>query len=90
MTADGTLPEDPIEQLGESLDNIIRNLHAADMGVKDLVKLTFYLMNEMNAKERREMINAKLNGHKPCMTLLFAAGLARPAFKVEIDAWACG
>jgi len=89
MKKDGTLPEDPIEQLGEALDNIIRNLHSADMRVKDLVKLTFYLVGEIDANKRQDIINSKLNGHKPCMTLLYVASLATADYKFEIDAWAC-
>ena len=89
MRSDGSLPEDPVEQLDEALNNIVRNLRAADMGLKDLVKLTFYLVGEMDAVSRRETIAERLDGHKPCMTLLHVAGLAAPQYKVEIDAWAC-
>jgi enamine deaminase RidA (YjgF/YER057c/UK114 family) len=89
MRSDGSLPEDPVEQLDEALNNVVGNLHAADMGLKDLVKLTFYLVGEMDAVSRREIIAERLEGHKPCMTLLYVAGLAAPQYKVEIDAWAC-
>ena len=85
---DGTVPEDPIEQLAVAWENLRRNLEAADMGVKDIVKLTFYLVGEMDVARRRELIATKLEGHKPCMTLLFVASLASPAYRVELDAWA--
>ena len=85
---DGTVPEDPIEQLDVAWENLRRNLEAADMGVKDIVKLTFYLVGEMDVARRRELIATKLEGHKPCMTLLFVASLASPAYRVELDAWA--
>ena len=89
MTVDGTVPDDPIQQLDEAMQNILRNLHAAHMGVEDLVKLTFYLVGEMDADSRRGVIEKKLEGHQPCMTMLYVAGLAASDYKVEIDAWAC-
>ena len=87
-TEDGAVPDDPIEQLGIALENLTRNLQAANMNVNDILKLTIYLVGESDAAKRREAISAKLKGHKPCMTLLFVASLASPAYKVEIDAWA--
>ena len=85
---DGTIPEDPIEQLDVAWENLRRNLQAAGMGVKDIVKLTFYLVGEMDIKRWRELIATKLEEHKPCMTLLFVVSLAIPAYRVELDAWA--
>jgi enamine deaminase RidA (YjgF/YER057c/UK114 family) len=58
------------------------------MDVQDLLKLTFYLVGEMEAAKRRELTASRLKGHKPCMTLVFVASLADPIYKVEVDAWA--
>ena len=88
MAVDGTLPETPIEQLDLAWANLERNLIAADMTVGDLVKLTLYLVGDMDPDERRRFLATKLGDHRPCMTLLFVASLASPALKVEIDAWA--
>jgi len=85
---DGTIPEDPYEQLDVAFENIIRNLRAADMEVRDLIKLTCYLVGEFDTAKRREIILSKLSGHQPCSTLLYVAALASPQFRVEIDAWA--
>ena len=41
MRQDGTIPDDPIEQINVALENIFRNLEAANMGVKDIIKLTY-------------------------------------------------
>jgi enamine deaminase RidA (YjgF/YER057c/UK114 family) len=87
-TLDGSTPADVLEQYKLALENISRNLEAAGMGVQDVVKLTFYLAGEMDTGKRREALAAWLQGHQPCMTLLYVAGLASPALKVEIDAWA--
>lgn len=88
LRPDGGLPADPIEQVEAALENVLRNLKAAQMGVQDLVKMTYYLVGEMDAPRRREVIAAKLGGHKPCSTLIYVAGLASPEYRVEIDAWA--
>ena len=88
MREDGTVPEDPFEQLDVVFENILRNLEAANMGVKDILKLTYYVVGEMDTVKRREVIASKLQGHKPCSTFLYVAGLASPVYRVEIDAWA--
>lgn len=88
MRADGTVPEDPFEQLDVAFENILRNLEAANMGVNDILKLTYYVVGEMDTVKRREVIASKLQGHKPCSTFLYVAGLASPVYRVEIDAWA--
>ncbi len=88
MREDGTIPDDALEQIDVALENILRNLQAANMGVQDIVKLTYYLVGEIDTTKRRELVAAKLQGHKPCSTLLYVAGLASPNLKVEIDAWA--
>jgi enamine deaminase RidA (YjgF/YER057c/UK114 family) len=88
MAVDGALPESPIEQLDLAWTNLERNLDTADMAIGDLVKLTLYLVGDMDPDERRRLLAAKLGDHRPCMTLLFVASLASPALKVEIDAWA--
>jgi 2-iminobutanoate/2-iminopropanoate deaminase len=88
MKEDGTVPEDPIDQVDVALENILRNLRAANMDVQDIVKVTFYLVGEMDSTRRRKVIASKFKGHKPCSTLIYVAGLASPIYKVEVDAWA--
>ena len=88
MRPDGSIPEDPIEQLDIAFENIFCNLRAANMQVTDLVKLTTYLVGEWDTDKRRALVASKLAGHQPAMTLMYATALASPAIKVEIDAWA--
>ena len=85
---DGTVPDDPIRQLDVAFDNIARNLHAAQMEIHDLVKLTIYLVGDFDVQQRRAVISAHLKEPRPCVTLLMVAALADPIYKVEIDAWA--
>ena len=88
MREDGRVPEDPLEQIEAAFDNIFRNLRAAGMDVQDLIKLTYYLVGEIDTVKRRELAMSKLQGHQPCSTLLYVAGLASPLYRVEIEAWA--
>lgn len=88
MTVDGTVPDDPVQQLEVALENLYRNLQAADMDVNNIVKLTFYLVGEMETERRRGLIASWLQDHKPCMTLVYVVALASPVYKVELDAWA--
>ncbi len=91
MREDGTVPEDPLEQIDLAFENIFRNLHAANMDVKDILKITYYLvieLSEIDTAKRRQLVAAKLQGHQPCSTLIFVPRLAAPNLKVEIDAWA--
>ncbi|MCX2826749.1 MULTISPECIES: RidA family protein [Bacillus] len=89
MEIDGMVPDDPLEQLQLALDNIRRNLKAANMNVEDLTKIVFYLVGDFNAEKRREIIGDFLGEHLPCTTMIYVVALAAPVFKVEIDAWAC-
>lgn len=89
MRADGTIPKEPMDQMKIALDNIKKNLEAANMEIHDLTKLVFYLVGDFNADQRRKVISDFLGNHLPCMTMLYVVALAAPIFKVEIDAWAC-
>ncbi|WP_155593909.1 RidA family protein [Lysinibacillus cavernae] len=89
METDGTIPEHGVAQLRIALENIKKNLDSANMEVQDITKLVFYLVGEMDASQRKEMISNFLGGHLPCTSLIYVVALATPALKVEIDAWAC-
>ncbi|WP_080020938.1 RidA family protein [Bacillus cereus] len=89
MEIDGMVPDDPLEQLQLALDNIRRNLMAANMNVEDLTKMVFYLVGDFNADKRRKIIGDFLGEHLPCTTMIYVVALAAPVFKVEIEAWAC-
>ncbi len=54
MRPDGALPSDPIEQL-----------EAAGMRRDDLVRLTTYLVGDVDAEGRRKAMNAWLGDHAP-------------------------
>ena len=88
MRQDGTIPADPLEQLKITLENIRLNLLAAQMTLNDVVKLTIYAVDQVDAEERRKILSDFFPDVDPCMTLVYVAALARPDLKVEIDALA--
>ena len=55
------------------------------MGIRDIVKLTFYVVGEIDSSSRRDILNEYFKDHQPCMTYLHIAALASPFIKVEID-----
>ena len=89
MEQNGVIPDDTLRQTEIALDNILLNLEAAKMDYKNLVKLVFYFAESHDVEQRRNLISEKLGEHQPCMTVLYVAGLATPALKVEVEAWAC-
>jgi 2-iminobutanoate/2-iminopropanoate deaminase len=86
---DGQVPTDPLAQVEMALDNLGRNLEYAGLESRDLVKLTWYLVGEIDPVRRREIAASWLGGHQPCSTLVYVAALAAPEYRVEIEAWAC-
>ncbi|WP_370673487.1 RidA family protein [Pleomorphomonas sp. PLEO] len=88
LRPDGSLPTDPVEQIEVALDNVRRNLDAAGMSVGDIVKLTTYLVGDVDPDRRRQVFGAFFGDHRPCTTLLYVSALGLPTLKVEIDAWA--
>jgi len=85
---DGTVPADPVDQVRVALENIVRNLEAAGFETTDLVKLTTYVVGDMDAVGRRAQLDRVLGAHLTTSTLVYVAALASPDYKVEVDAWA--
>ena len=90
MDKSGRIPEDIYGQIEMAFDNILRNLEAAGMQKENLVKLVFYFVGSHDIERRRDIVKKRLGDHQPCMTVIYVTGLASPALKIEIDAWACG
>jgi 2-iminobutanoate/2-iminopropanoate deaminase len=88
IAPDGTVPADPVEQLGVALDNVMANLEAAGFEPTDVVKLTTYVVGDMDAAGRRAQLDRVLGPHLTTSTLVYVSALASPDYKVEVDAWA--
>jgi 2-iminobutanoate/2-iminopropanoate deaminase len=85
---DGTVPPDPVDQLDIALQNVLRNLAAADFEVTDLVKITTYVVGDIDPARGPARIERRRGGPHTTSTLIFVAKLAAPEYLVEIDAWA--
>jgi 2-iminobutanoate/2-iminopropanoate deaminase len=88
MRLDGTVPEPAVEQIAVALQNLGHNLSAAGMDIANLVKVSVYLVGEIDSTARRAAFAEFFGPHAPCMTLMYVSGLASPALRVEIDAMA--
>lgn len=85
---DGSVPDDPVEQFGIALENVVENLIAAGFEPEDLVKLTTYAVGPIDAAGRRAALDRLLGAHVTTSTFVHVAALAAPEFKVEVEAWA--
>lgn len=85
---DGQVPQDPIAQLEVALENVRQNLFDGDMQVEDIVKLTIYLVGDVDAQRWRAVLDKWFGRHAPAMTVVYVVALASPAYRVEVEAWA--
>lgn len=88
MEPDGSVPHDAVAQFGVALQNVMANLEAAGFAPTDLVKLTTYVVGEIDPAGRRAELERVLGSHISTSTLVVVAALASPQYKVEVDAWA--
>ncbi len=83
---DGSVPAGVREQTRLALTNIVAVLEAAGMALTDVVKLNAYLIDAADVDAYAEE-RARFQGPcKPASTLAIIAALARPEFRVEIEA----
>ena len=86
--ADGSAPPSMAEQASLAWSNLALQLAAAGMGVENLVKITMIIPNASEIAESRPARAAALGELRPASTVI-VAGLANPAWKIEIEAIAC-
>ncbi|MCC6468326.1 MAG: RidA family protein [Alphaproteobacteria bacterium] len=88
MHPDGRVGHDAREQAEIIWGNIQAILKSADMRLTDIVKLTTYAVGSEHLRPLREVRERVLAGYLPASTLLVVAGLAQPAWLVEIEVYA--
>jgi enamine deaminase RidA (YjgF/YER057c/UK114 family) len=86
MAQDGTVPASGEGQIAQALANLRAILTAHGMGIQNIVKTTVFLTDRGLLQTFRQARGAAFGDHAPASTLLFVAGLADPAFVVEIEA----
>ena len=88
MLPDGTFPKGITAQSEQAWKNVLAILAQAGMGVKDLVKVTHYLVRQEDIKEYVAVRARFLGDARPASMLLVVPGLVKPEILVEIEAYA--
>ncbi|TFZ08777.1 RidA family protein [Ramlibacter humi] len=91
-TPDGTVPNDYFEQLHHALRNVVLNVEAAGMTVRDIVKCNLLAVaahrpSGEDARSRGAAVLDEVFGtHVPCWTTQLISGLVRPDLMLEVEA----
>lgn len=85
----GALASDFEGQCRQALANLLAVLRSADMGFRDIVRMSFFLTRPEDMAALIEIRNELLDGVRPAITTVFVAGLVSPDWLVEVEATAC-
>ncbi|MGQ0579256.1 MAG: RidA family protein [Betaproteobacteria bacterium] len=88
MLPDGSYPRGITAQAEQAWKNVLAILAEAGMGVKDLVKVTHYLVRPEDIKDYVVVRARYLGDARPASMLLVVPGLVMPEILVEIEAYA--
>ena len=88
LALDGTLPNDITGQAELAWAHIITILERAGMTIKDLVKVTHYLLRASDIPAYVKVRSRFLGDVRPASMLLVIPELVRPEFLLEIEAYA--
>jgi enamine deaminase RidA (YjgF/YER057c/UK114 family) len=83
---DGTVPPAVAGQAEACFDNLLAILAEGGMGVADLVRLTTYLVDPADFGTYMAVRDRYVGSPPPASTLLVVQALARPQFRIEIEA----
>jgi 2-iminobutanoate/2-iminopropanoate deaminase len=86
-SANGVLPKEFSEQAKLAWQNVLAQLDAAAMSVKNLVKVTIFLSSREFAVANREARQKFLGSHTPALTVIIA-GMFDEKWLLEIEATA--
>ncbi|MCC7281702.1 MAG: RidA family protein [Acetobacteraceae bacterium] len=82
---DGNVVEDPAGQIAQAFANLVAVLKGLGAGPRDIVKINVFLTDPALIPLMREKRQAALGDAVPASTLLIVAGLAAPAYKIEVE-----
>jgi enamine deaminase RidA (YjgF/YER057c/UK114 family) len=82
---DGTVPEDPLEQLEVMFERIRTILAASNMTFADVVKFTVYVTDKSVLDHYLRVRGRFMGDHNPPATLLVVKGFPRPGVEVEVE-----
>lgn len=86
---DGSLPETFPEQAEQAMANVEALLAAAGMSFSNVAKLNFFLTRGADAPDLLKARSARWGGSRPpAVTVVTVSALAKPEYRVEIEATA--
>jgi len=85
VTRDGNLPDTFSGQAEIAWQNVVAQLHAADMDVGDLVKVTIFLSNRKYSLENSDARQNALGSCAPALTVIIT-GIFDEQWLLEIEA----
>jgi len=88
LALDGTLPNDITGQAELAWTHVTTMLERAGMTVKDLVKVTHYLLHASDIAAYVKVRSRFLGDARPASMLLVVPQLVRPEFLLEVEAYA--
>jgi 2-iminobutanoate/2-iminopropanoate deaminase len=88
LALDGSLPKNITGQAELAWTHVMTMLERADMTVKDLVKVTHYLLRASDIPAYVKVRSRFLGDARPASMLLVVPQLVRPEFLLEIEAYA--
>ncbi|MEM8858767.1 MAG: RidA family protein [Chloroflexota bacterium] len=80
------MPADFQGQCKQAILNLEAVLKEANMTLKDIVKMSFFLVRPEDMEGLVEVRKAMLDGVRPAITTLFVAGLVSSDWLVEVKA----
>ncbi len=83
---DGRTPQAIEDQTAQAFDNLIAILAAAGMSADDLVRLNVFLTDAADRAAYMKIRDRYVSMPPPASTLVVVQALARPEFKVEVEA----
>ena len=86
IAADGSIPEDTVEQFRIAIDNLDTVLRAAGGAPEHIVKVTVFLTDVDDRARINPLRQAYFGDHRPASTLVEVCALVIPELKVEIEA----
>jgi enamine deaminase RidA (YjgF/YER057c/UK114 family) len=88
LAPDDAVPADITAQAEQAWKNLIAILERGGMGVRDLVKVTHYLLRAEDIKPYVAVRAKYLGDARPASMLMIVPALVRPEFLLEIEAYA--
>jgi len=85
---DGRAPSSFADQARLAWRNLETQLHAADMSLTDIAKLTVYLSSRDHRQQNTQIRHEVLGAHCPAITVIIA-DIFESDWLLEIDAIAC-